>query len=81
MEHEPADAPTAAAVTAPADRQSGTFINPVCGMAVSTSTAMHVEHFDGDDYYFCCDGCLKAFRLEPARYAAMRRAAATSAPA
>jgi xanthine dehydrogenase accessory factor len=69
--------PTAAA--APLDRQSATFINPVCGMAVSIGTAMHVENFDGDDYYFCCDGCLKAFRQEPARYAAIRRAAVSSA--
>jgi xanthine dehydrogenase accessory factor len=54
--------------------QSGTFINPVCGMAVSIAAALHVEHYDGENYYFCCDGCLNTFRQEPARYAAILRA-------
>jgi xanthine dehydrogenase accessory factor len=74
-------APTTPAATgaAPHGRQSGTFINPVCGMAVSTAAALHVEQYDGEDYYFCCDGCLKTFRQEPARYAAIRRAATSVA--
>jgi xanthine dehydrogenase accessory factor len=64
----PADAATRGA-------QIGTFINPVCGMAVSIAAALHVEQYDGENYYFCCDGCLKTFRQEPARYAAILRAA------
>ena len=52
----------------------GTFINPVCGVAVSMATPMHVEKYNGEDYYFCCDGCLATFRKDPAKYAAIRRA-------
>ncbi len=54
--------------------RSGTFINPVCGVAVSTSTPKHVETFEGEPYYFCCDGCWKTFTANPGKYAAIRRA-------
>jgi len=81
-EHEPAEAASGAVLAAPAaaenvplDKQASTFINPVCGMAVSTVTALHVEHYAGEDYYFCCSGCWTTFRQDPARYAAIRRAA------
>lgn len=52
----------------------GTFINPVCGIAVSTATPKHVESYGGEDYYFCCNGCWNTFRESPAKYAAIRRA-------
>jgi YHS domain-containing protein len=52
----------------------GTFINPVCGVAVSTVSPMHVEAFGGEDYYFCCNGCWETFKQNPAKYAAIRRA-------
>jgi xanthine dehydrogenase accessory factor len=58
------------------DRAETTFINPVCGTVVSTRTAKHVENYDGENYYFCCDGCWLKFQRDPARYAAMHRAAA-----
>ena len=51
------------------------FINPVCGMAVSTADAMHIEKYEGMSYYFCCDGCRTTFRKDPDRYAAIHRAA------
>ena len=57
----------------------GTFINPVCGMAVSTVTPMHVETYEGEKYYFCCDGCLATFRQNPAKYAAVHRSSASRA--
>ena len=48
-EHEPAEAAAEAVLVAPAaaesvplDNPAGTFINPVCGMAVSIVTALHV---------------------------------------
>jgi xanthine dehydrogenase accessory factor len=50
-----------------------TFTNPVCGIAVSTVTPMHVETYEGEKYYFCCDGCLATFRGNPAKYAAIHR--------
>ncbi len=52
----------------------GKFINPVCGMAVSTANPMHIEKYEGVSYYFCCDGCWTTFRQEPAKYAAIHRA-------
>lgn len=52
----------------------GTFVNPVCGTAVSTETPKHVEIHEGEAYYFCCDGCWVTFRQNPAKYAAIRRA-------
>jgi xanthine dehydrogenase accessory factor len=53
----------------------GTFINPVCGIAVSMTNPMHVERYDGQDYYFCCNGCRVTFLENPPKYAAIRRAA------
>ena len=62
----PAPGSTAGAETA------GMFINPVCGIAVSTVTAMHIEIYDGENYYFCCNGCLATFRENQAKYAEIR---------
>jgi xanthine dehydrogenase accessory factor len=53
-----------------------TFINPVCGVAVSITNPLHVEHYAGEDYYFCCDGCWTTFRKDPAKYAVICRASA-----
>ena len=52
----------------------GQFINPVCGMAVQMASATHVETFEGQAYYFCCDGCWVTFRQDPAKYAVKERA-------
>jgi len=49
----------------------GTFVNPVCGVAVSTANPKHVERYDGVSYYFCCDGCWTSFNENPAKYAAI----------
>jgi xanthine dehydrogenase accessory factor len=54
---------------------AGTFVNPVCGVAVSIAHPMHVERYDDQDYYFCCNGCRATFLENPAKYAAIRRAA------
>lgn len=51
------------------------FVNPVCGMAVDIAAPKHIERYDGIAYYFCCDGCLTTFRQDPAKYAAIYRAA------
>ena len=48
-----------------------TFINPVCGAAVSVAHALHIETVAGVSYYFCCDGCWTTFRKDPAKYAAI----------
>jgi xanthine dehydrogenase accessory factor len=53
---------------------AGTFINPVCGIAVSSRESKHIETYEGEPYYFCCDACWVTFRQDPAKYAAIRRA-------
>jgi xanthine dehydrogenase accessory factor len=50
------------------------FINPVCGLAIDTAHPKHVEQHDGENYYFCCDGCWTTFRQDPAKYAAIHHA-------
>jgi len=52
----------------------GRFINPVCGVAVSTANALHVESYAGVSYYFCCDGCWTTFRRDPGKYSALHQA-------
>lgn len=44
------------------------FINPVCGIPVEKSTALHIIEYAGENYYFCCDGCKEAFEKEPEKY-------------
>jgi xanthine dehydrogenase accessory factor len=50
---------------------SNVFINPVCNIPVEKSTAKHVIDYEGESYYFCCDGCKISFEKEPAKYAAL----------
>jgi xanthine dehydrogenase accessory factor len=64
----PAVAQPVAAKPAPA------YVNPVCGAAVDPATAMHTITYEGQQFYFCCDGCKEAFEREPARYAAIQAA-------
>ncbi|QSO48721.1 YHS domain-containing protein [Alicyclobacillus mengziensis] len=42
-------------------------IDPVCGMDVSEETAPKAE-YQGITYYFCCEGCRKAFTNDPQKY-------------
>jgi YHS domain-containing protein len=65
----------------PVQRQRKAFINPVCGMAVSTANPMHIEIYEGVSYYFCCDGCRTTFQKEPAKYAAIHHASVGGVPA
>jgi xanthine dehydrogenase accessory factor len=58
----------------------GKFINPVCGMAVSTVNPLHIETYEGVSYYFCCDGCRTTFLRDPAKYAEIRRASVAGVP-
>jgi len=68
------DASKPNALAAAATATEGKFINPVCGMAVSTVNPLHVETYEGLSYYFCCDGCRTTFLQDPAKYAEIRRA-------
>jgi len=59
----------------------GKFINPVCGMAVSTTEPLHKEEYEGVSFYFCCDNCWTTFQKEPAKYAAIHRLSLGRVPA
>ena len=41
--------------------------DPVCGMSVS-STSPYQASYQGQSYYFCCDGCQKLFVSNPQQY-------------
>jgi YHS domain-containing protein len=59
-------APPAAA--APAAAPAGLATDPVCGMSVATVPAsLHVDH-DGERFWFCGSGCVRAFSAEPAAW-------------
>jgi xanthine dehydrogenase accessory factor len=83
-ESAPPQRPSEEEAIRPADRgavtpvetpRARTFVNPVCGMAVPIDAPMHVETFEGEAYYFCCDGCRETFIANPAKYAAIHHAA------
>jgi Cu+-exporting ATPase len=42
--------------------------DPVCGMVVDPSDSEGDCIHDGVTYYFCCEGCLEAFKENPAEY-------------
>jgi xanthine dehydrogenase accessory factor len=44
------------------------LVDPVCGMTVAAETARHPLRRDGLDYYFCSDGCRRAFETDPDAY-------------
>jgi xanthine dehydrogenase accessory factor len=41
-------------------------VDPICGMTVDLSTAVHVLELDGEKFAFCCAGCQRAFERERA---------------
>ena len=48
--------------------EPATATDPVCGMQVAAVDAsLHLDH-DGERYWFCGSGCLRAFAAEPAAY-------------
>jgi YHS domain-containing protein len=42
--------------------------DPVCGMEVDPKTAGGKSDYKGQTYYFCSQGCKKAFEKEPEKY-------------
>jgi len=42
--------------------------DPVCGMTVKVSTALHRAELHGRTYYFCCSGCRERFLAMPENY-------------
>ena len=41
------------------------FVDPVCGMTVEPESAAATAEYDGETYYFCCQGCADSFLAEP----------------
>ncbi len=42
--------------------------DPVCGMDVDPKSAAAQSDYKGKTYYFCAEGCKKAFEKEPEKY-------------
>ena len=43
-------------------------IDPVCGMTVQIATALHQADYEGQTFYFCCEGCKNSFEQYPGQY-------------
>lgn len=44
--------------------------DPVCGMSIDSEKAHANEKYQGNTYYLCSPQCQRAFRADPAKYAA-----------
>jgi YHS domain-containing protein len=47
---------------------TSTYFDPVCGMAVNTSSTCLVANCHGNRYWFCSEGCRNTFRTNPQKY-------------
>jgi len=43
-------------------------VDPVCGMSVNPETTEITAAFEGQHYYFCAEGCRKAFLENPKKF-------------
>jgi xanthine dehydrogenase accessory factor len=43
-------------------------LDPVCGMTVQIEGAAHTAEYNGQIYYFCCEGCQISFENDPPQY-------------
>jgi YHS domain-containing protein len=43
-------------------------IDPVCKMEIDEADAAAHTNYDGDDYYFCSEGCKEKFEHDPQQY-------------
>src|SRR5882724_5763638 len=48
--------------------QTGTALDPVCGMTVTIATAKHRHEHAGKPYYFCSAGCAQKFAADAEGY-------------
>jgi xanthine dehydrogenase accessory factor len=58
----------AASATAESVPAAETTTDPVCGMTVTADASSYPLEHDGVTYYFCCAGCRRTFRENPAEY-------------
>ena len=50
------------------DTEINSAIDPVCGMTVNPKMTDIVATVEGQAYYFCAEGCRKAFIENPKKY-------------
>jgi len=50
------------------ERMSEMEKDPVCGMDADPKTAVAKSEYKGKTYYFCSQGCKKAFDKDPEKY-------------
>ncbi len=53
-----------------ADPVAGAARDPVCGMSVDPDKTPHRAAHDGEDYFFCGNGCRQKFVADPQKYLA-----------
>ena len=53
---------------APAETETETVTDPVCGMQITPDAAAEQREVDGHTYYFCSRQCVTDFDADPARY-------------
>ena len=44
------------------------YLNPVCNIPIHKATAKHVLNHQGEEVYFCCDGCKIKFEAAPDQF-------------
>jgi Cu+-exporting ATPase len=59
----------------------GGVIDPVCGMTVDPNASKPHAEYQGQTYYFCCNGCRTKFLADPQKYFAPRTAKLAAAGA
>jgi Cu+-exporting ATPase len=42
--------------------------DPICGMKVDPEKTQWIREHEGAKYYFCREGCMKAFAKSPERF-------------
>ncbi|MDH5674446.1 MAG: YHS domain-containing protein [Myxococcales bacterium] len=42
--------------------------DPICGMGVDIEKARHMSEYEGQLFYFCCNGCKTRFEAAPAKF-------------
>ena len=45
--------------------------DPVCGMEINAANANTIVEYEGNQYYFCSDGCAAEFEKDPEKYTAI----------
>jgi len=61
-------------------RNPGKVTDVVCGMQVDPATTAHHARHEGQEHYFCSEGCRRRFQADPARYLHPAQHAAAPVP-